>query len=163
LLVGPAAPDFYEQVEACPDPCDYDAHPAEGVAAPAQWELGVTYSQTRAEALGKTWFGPSQEEFLALFHDVAGDDVAPGYQAAQGGATILTLVLAIEAADSVETDAVRDALDDLEFTSFYGDFDIDETGLQIGHDMVELQWQDGQKVIVWPEAASTGECVYPMP
>lgn len=163
LLVGPAAPDFYEQVEACPDPCDYDAHPAEGVAAPAQWELGVTYSQTRAEAQGKTWFGPSQEEFLTLFHGVAGADVEPGYQAAQGGATILTLVLAIEAADSVETAAVRDALDDLEFTSFYGDFDVDETGLQVGHDMVELQWQDGQKVIVWPEAASTGECVYPMP
>jgi uncharacterized protein YheU (UPF0270 family) len=47
--------------------------------------------------------------------------------------------------------------------SFYGGWDIDETGLQIGHTMVDIQWQDGQRVIVWPEKAQTGQVVYPMP
>jgi len=29
--------------------------------------------------------------------------------------------------------------------------------------MVDVQWQDAKRVIVWPEDAKTGEFVYPMP
>jgi branched-chain amino acid transport system substrate-binding protein len=71
--------------------------------------------------------------------------------------------MGIEKADSVNTDKVRSALNELEFMSFYGGWDVDETGLQIGHSMVDVQWQDGERVIVWPPAAKTGDVVYPMP
>jgi uncharacterized protein YheU (UPF0270 family) len=47
--------------------------------------------------------------------------------------------------------------------SFYGGWDIDETGLQSGHSMVDVQWQNGKRVIVWPEEAQTGKVSYPMP
>jgi branched-chain amino acid transport system substrate-binding protein len=47
--------------------------------------------------------------------------------------------------------------------SFYGGWDIDDTGLQIGHSMVDVQWQNKSRVIVWPEEAQTGKPYYPMP
>ena len=37
------------------------------------------------------------------------------------------------------------------------------TGLQIGHKMIVVQWQNGKKVIVWPPEAATGELIYPAP
>ena len=29
--------------------------------------------------------------------------------------------------------------------------------------MVDVQWQNGERVIVWPESAQTGKPCYPMP
>ncbi|UCG39058.1 MAG: branched-chain amino acid ABC transporter substrate-binding protein, partial [bacterium] len=57
----------------------------------------------------------------------------------------------------------RKALGDLQFMSFYGGWDIDDTGKQVGHSMVDVQWQKGTRVIIWPEAAQTGAPVYPKP
>ncbi|MBN1944641.1 MAG: amino acid ABC transporter substrate-binding protein [Bradymonadales bacterium] len=163
LLVGPANANFYEMVEACPPPCDFLNHPAEGVMAPAQWALGVTYNQADIEEQGGTWFGPSQNEFLDLFHEAAGLDKTPAYQAAQGAAAILVLVMAIEEAGSLDTDEVRAALEGLDVVTLYGGFVVDETGKQVAHSMVEIQWQYGQMAIIWPEEARTGNLVYPMP
>jgi len=47
--------------------------------------------------------------------------------------------------------------------SFYGGWDVDDTGLQVGHSMVNVQWQMGKRVIVWPEEAQTGDPCYPIP
>ena len=58
---------------------------------------------------------------------------------------------------------MRKALGELKFMSFYGIWDVDETGLQVGHSMVNVQWQGGKRVIVWPLAAKTGDLYYPMP
>jgi len=58
---------------------------------------------------------------------------------------------------------VRQALGDLKFMSFYGAWDIDDTGLQVGHTMVDVQWQMGKRIIVWPPEAQTGRLAYPMP
>jgi len=146
-------------------PAFYDAltHMAEGVMGPSHWEYGVTYSEQGAQAAGTTWIGPSQDEFVELFKEAVGSDMIPDYHAAEAGAQVLAYVLGVEKAQSLDQAAVRNALGQLEFMSFYGGWDIDETGLQIGHTMVDIQWQDGQRVIVWPEKAQTGQVVYPMP
>ncbi len=70
---------------------------------------------------------------------------------------------AIEIADSLDSDKIRSALGELEFMSFYGGWDVDETGLQIGHLMVDMQWQNGKRVIVWPPEAKVGDVWYPKP
>jgi len=67
----------------------------------------------------------------------------------------------VEKVDSVDNDKVRAALGDLTFMSFYGGWDIDDTGKQIGHSMVDVQWQSGKRVIIWPESAQTGSPAYP--
>ena len=43
-------------------------------------------------------------------------------------------------------------------------WDIDDTtGMQIGHSMVDMQWQNGKRVIVWPLEAATAKPIYPKP
>jgi len=137
---------------------------AEGVMGPSHWEYGVTYSSEGAEVAGLDWIGPSQDEFVALFQEALGKpEMIPDYHAAEAGAAILALVKAVEMADSVDSDEVRAALGDRGFMSFYGIWDVDETGLQVGHSMVDMQWQGGERVIIWPPEAKTGELVYPKP
>ena len=47
--------------------------------------------------------------------------------------------------------------------SFYGGWDVNDDGMQVGHDMVDVQWQNGKRVIVYPDSAQTGKLVFPMP
>jgi branched-chain amino acid transport system substrate-binding protein len=134
---------------------------AEHVMGPSHWEYGVTFSEEGAKKQGKTWIGPSQDEYVALFKKAVGKDMLPDYHAAEASAAVLALVLAVEKVDSVDNDKVRAALGDLTFMSFYGGWDIDDTGKQIGHSMVDVQWQNGERKIVWPEAAQTAAPAYP--
>ncbi|MGA6994431.1 MAG: amino acid ABC transporter substrate-binding protein [Candidatus Deferrimicrobiaceae bacterium] len=153
LIASATLPAFYEALTTN----------AEGVMGPSHWEYGVTFSAEGAKKAGMEWIGPSQDEFVALFKKAVGSDILPDYHAAEAGTSILALVKGIEKANSLDSDKVRKALGDLTFLSFYGGWDIDDTGLQVGHDMVDVQWQNGQRVIVWPESAKTGDFVYPMP
>ena len=46
--------------------------------------------------------------------------------------------------------------------SMGGAFRVDpETLNQVGHEMLTIQWQDGEKVIIAPEEAANGEAIYP--
>lgn len=136
---------------------------AEGVMGPSHWEYGVTFSEAKAQEAGLTWIGPSQDEFVALFAGALGQDIIPDYHAAEAGAQVLAYVLAVENANSIAQDDVRAALGRQTFTSFYGGWEIDDTGMQIGHSMVDMQWQDKERVIVWPPKAATGKALYPKP
>ena len=153
LIAAATLPAFYEALTTM----------AEGVMGPSHWEYGVTYSEAAAKKAGLPWIGPDQDDFVKLFKKASGKDIIPDYHGAEAGAAVLALVMGIEKADSVDTDKVRSALNELEFMSFYGGWDVDETGLQVGHSMVDVQWQDGKRVIVWPSAAKTGDVIYPMP
>ncbi len=154
LIAAATLPAFYEALGSM----------AEGVMGPSHWEYGVTYSREAAEAAGTPWIGPSQDEFVQFFKQAVKDpDMVPDYHAAEAGAQVLAYVMAVEKAGTLEADPVRKALGELEFMSFYGNWDIDDSGMQVGHSMVDVQWQDAKRVIVWPEAAQTGEPCYPMP
>jgi branched-chain amino acid transport system substrate-binding protein len=153
LVASATLPAYYEALGTT----------AEGVMGPSHWEYGATYSAEGARTVGLDWIGPSQDEFVALFQETLGKKIIPDYHAAEAGAAILALVKAIEMADSVDSDKVRAVHTNLEFMSFYGTWDVDETGLQVGHTMVVIQWQNGKRVIVWPPQAKTGEVLYPKP
>ena len=153
LIAAATLPAFYEAL----------THMAEGVMGPSHWEYGVTYSEEGAKIKGLEWIGPGQDEFVALFKKAVGKDMIPDYHAAEAGAQVLAYILGIEKAGSTDADKVRAALGDLTFMSFYGGWDIDDTGLQVGHTMVDVQWQNAKRVIVWPESAQTGKPFYPMP
>ena len=153
LIAAATLPAFYEALTGL----------AEGVMGPSHWEYGVTFSKDAASKEGLDWIGPSQDEFVALFKDALGKDILPDYHAAEAGAAVLAYVMAVERIKSLDPDKVRAALGDLTFMSFYGSWDVDGTGKQIGHDMVDVQWQNGTRVIVWPPSAKTGELYYPMP
>ena len=153
LIASATLPAFYEALGAL----------AEGVMGPSHWEYGVKYSPEEAKKVGLEWIGPGQDEFVELFKEALGKDIIPDYHAAEAGAAILAYVLAIEKAQSIDPEKVRAALGELNFMSFYGGWDVDETGLQVGHSMVDMQWQGGKRVIVWPPEAAIGKLYYPMP
>lgn len=134
---------------------------SEHVMGPSHWEYGVTFSKKAAKKARMKWIGPSQDEFVSLFKKAVGKDMLPSYHAAEAGAAVLALVLAVEEAGTVDSDAVRKALGDLKFMSYYGNWDVDDTGKQAGHSMVDVQWQNGVRTIVWPLAAKTGDVAYP--
>ncbi|MEB3773908.1 MAG: amino acid ABC transporter substrate-binding protein [Desulfurococcales archaeon] len=135
---------------------------AENVAGPSQWEPMASYTPEAAKKAGKEWFGPTKEEWLSYFNKHC--EGTPAYQAAEAGAAIVFLVKAIQEAGSLDTDAVRQAMNNLDIMTFFGPLKIDpKTGLQVGHPMVLLQWQNGEKQIIYPESAATADPVYPAP
>lgn len=153
LIAAATLPAFYKALTTM----------AEGVMGPSHWEYGVKYSKEAAKKADLVWIGPGQDEFVKLFKEALGKDIIPDYHAAEAGAQVLAYVLAAEKANSVDPTKVRAALDKVIFMSFYGAWDVDETGKQVGHSMVDMQWQGGKRVIVWPTEAATGKLYYPMP
>jgi branched-chain amino acid transport system substrate-binding protein len=155
LVASVTLPAYYESL---------GGRTAEGVMGPSHWEYGVKFSPEGAMKVGLDWIGPSQDEFVSLFKKALAKDMTPEYHAAEAGAQVLAYVKAVENINSVDPDKVRAALGKLKFMSFYGGWDVDDTGMQIGHSMIDMQWQQGGKrVIVWPLEAATGKLVYPKP
>jgi branched-chain amino acid transport system substrate-binding protein len=86
----------------------------------------------------------------------------PTYQAAESTATALALMAAIENAASLEMDDVRQALFDLDITTFYGPINFDDTGKNAGKPMGAIQIQDGEILVVAPSVAAVSDLQYPM-
>lgn len=158
FLVAPPEPKFAELGEACL-----------GVIGPSQWEPGVKYSPETAKAAGLEWYGPSVKNFIDTYKTKYGGE-EPSYHSAGGYVAGLILQRAIEQAGALDTEKVKKALDDMKIMTFYGVVQFDTTkeshGLQIGHDMVYIQWfKDPQgkfyKEIVWPEAVASAKAVLP--
>lgn len=142
ITVGPSNPKFVEEVG---DAANY-------IIGPTQWEATMGYKGD--------YFG-SAADFAARYEGMWGEP--PTYQAAESTATALALHLAIEAAGSLDTDAVRQALNDLDVMTFYGPINFDETGKNAGKPMGAIQIQDGVINVVAPAEAAVSELEYPMP
>jgi branched-chain amino acid transport system substrate-binding protein len=107
-------------------------------------------------------------DFVAAYKAKYSED--PSYHSAGGYVAGLILQKAIEQAGSLETTKVKAVLDGLDMMTFYGHVKFDTAkspGLQIGHEMVYIQWQkDAQgvlvKQVVWPAEGKSAEAVYPM-
>jgi branched-chain amino acid transport system substrate-binding protein len=85
------------------------------------------------------------------YHTVAG----------YGGCQIF--VEAVKRAGSLDGERVRNEILKLDTHTAYGGFKVDEGGFQISHKMVTFQWQDGKKVIVWPEELAADRPRFPTP
>lgn len=155
LLVAPPEPMFAELGDA-----------AVGIVGPSQWEPQAAYSPESAEAAGLRWYGPTVQEFLDAYQAAYSEE--PSYHAAGGYAAGLILQDAIERAGSTDSDAVKQALDAADVLTFFGHIKFDTAaeahGLQVGHDMIYVQWQkndvgDLVKQVIWPAAAATADAV----
>lgn len=156
LLVAPAVPEFAQAADA-----------AYGVTGPSQWEPQAHYTSEGAKGLGIPFYGPSVADFTQAYNTAYGHE--PGYHAAGGYAAGLVLQRAMEEAGSLDPTQVRAALEKFDLMTFYGRLRFEtgaRYGLQIGHEMVYLQWQRGSggqlvKQVVWPAAGRSGELLYP--
>jgi branched-chain amino acid transport system substrate-binding protein len=132
-----------------------------GVTAPSQWEVQVSY---------KPDFGPTTPDFIKAYKDKY--NAQPDYHAAAGYTQGSILQHAIEQAGSVDPDKVAAALNATDVTTFFGHVkfstDPGSHGLQVAHQMVLAQWQQGTdgklgRQVVWPDEAKSGDLLYPIP
>jgi branched-chain amino acid transport system substrate-binding protein len=105
---------------------------------------------------------PGAREFVE-FHkkEFPGADLSNISANAYGGCQIL--LEGIRRAGSLDSEKLRDAILKLDYHTVYGAFRVDRDGVQIGHQMLMFQWQDGRKVIVWPEELAPGKPRFPTP
>lgn len=149
LLVAPPEPTFAEIGDA-----------AFGIVGPSQWEPLAAFTPD---------YGPTGEEFINAYKAAYNEE--PSYHAAGGYVAGLILQRAIETAGSLDTQAIKAALDNLDMMTFFGRIKFETSpeshGLQTGHSMVYIQWQKDAsgaltKQVVWPTEGKTADLVYPI-
>jgi len=105
---------------------------------------------------------PGAAEFVESHHkEFPGAGFSYQTVAGYGGCQIF--VEAIRRAGSLDGGRIRDAILKLDTHTAYGAFRVDEGGFQTAHKMVLFQWQDGKKVIVWPEELAAERPHFPTP
>lgn len=134
-------PDFLSNVGA----------DAEGIFGVVHWFSTLPWSD---ELFG------TAAEFATEFEAAAG--YAPTHDNAAAAAAVESLVMAVEAADSLDQDAIRDALRALDTETFFGPVNFDDTtGRNIGLEY-PVQIVDGVPIIVYPEDAASATPTYPL-
>jgi len=113
---------------------------AEGVVGASQWEPERTVESVT---------GPAPEEFVAAFHKAFGEE--PEYPAAQAYAMGIILDKCVEEAGNLDDARLCAAALDLETTTLFGRFRLNQaTGRQVGHHGLLVQWVGGEKRVLWP-------------
>ncbi|MEH2611749.1 hypothetical protein [Bradyrhizobium sp. AZCC 1693] len=51
----------------------------------------------------------------------------------------------------------------LKIKTIFSDYAVDERGYQIANKGLFVQWQDGQKVVVWPDELASAKPRFPTP
>lgn len=140
MVAGPAYKEFIEAGGPL----------AENISSAAWWHPVVSYD-------GEDIFG-STANYVATFEEKY--DALPDYAEASASAAGVILQLAIEAADSIDPSAVRDALAAMEATTFYGEIKFGETGQITSLQPPVFQIQDGEAKTVHPPAIKQAEMRY---
>jgi branched-chain amino acid transport system substrate-binding protein len=105
---------------------------------------------------------PGAREFLESHRrEFPGADLSYHTAAGYGGCQILAE--ALRRVGSLDREKLRDAILRMNHNTVFGAFRVDPGGFQIAHKMVMFQWQDGKKVIVWPEELAPGKPRFPTP
>jgi branched-chain amino acid transport system substrate-binding protein len=137
LTVGGDLPEFYDLLK----------QNAEYVYGSTQWDESLPY--------------PGQKEFLSAYTKKFKQE--PSYHAAAGYAGCLIYGEAVKRAGTLDADRVREQLLKMEIKTAFGDYKVEADGFQVAHKMVMLQWQDGKRVVVWPDELASGKLRYPTP
>lgn len=124
----------------------------EGLLGPTQWMPGVVLKPDE---------GPDASWFVTKYRSVAGVD--PPYPAVQAFAAGILYARCLRDSGTSE-DAVQLATaHQLTCTTLYGNFRIDPlSGLQIGHQVLIVQWQRGVRRVVWPPGMAEDALQYPL-
>jgi len=86
----------------------------------------------------------------------------PDYHAARAYASCEVLQQAVEGTNSFDNKVLQDYITKNTFPTVQGDLTFNEKGVPL-ENMIQIQWQNGQKEVVFRPAAATAEGIYPMP
>jgi len=120
---------------------------AEHAYGASPWEPSVPY--------------PGVKEFVDAYQKEF--HKAPSLHAAGAYAGCQLFMEAARRAGSVDPERVRDQLLKLKTTTIFGDYAVDDRGYQIANKGLLVQWQDGVKVVVWPDRFAISKPRFPTP
>ena len=124
----------------------------EGLLGPAQWVKTAAIEPDE---------GPDPAWFVTAYREQEGSD--PPYAAAQAFAAGLLYARCLREANDAHDAAIQAAAQQLVCRTFYGAFHLDPiSGLQAGHHVLIVQWQEGQRRIVWPPAYAERPLRFPL-
>jgi branched-chain amino acid transport system substrate-binding protein len=151
VTIGGALPKFHERL----------GRTAEFVYVPSEWEPEfVTLRAGGLIPIARQY--PGAREFVEAHHrEYPGADLS--YHTAGGYAGCQVLIEGVKRAGVLDNERIRDAILKLDFNTVFGPFKVDRDGFQIAHKLVMFQWQDGKKIIVWPEELAQGKPRFPTP
>lgn len=89
--------------------------------------------------------------------------VPPIYNAAQAYARWQILEDSVRATKSLDQKVLRDHIAKSRFDTVVGPIDYKDKGYSVPADTVVTQFQNGERVIVWPPDQATGKFIYPRP
>jgi branched-chain amino acid transport system substrate-binding protein len=149
--VGVALPKFHETL----------GRDAEFVYGASQWEPElVTLRAGGLIPIARQY--PGAREFVESHRkEFPGAELS--YHSGLGYGGCQVFMEAIRRAGSLDSEKVRAAILKMDFNTVFGAFKVDQDGFQIAHKMVLFQWQDGKKVIVWPDELAPGKPRFPTP
>jgi len=133
--IGPAIEDFYDRCGPA----------AEHVFATSLWEPRANY--------------PGANDFNRRFIETYGQ--VPGYHAGLAYAAGQVLAKAVVEAGTIDRRKVRDTLFSMDTMTIIGRFGVDRNGKQVRQHTFIIQWQQGRKELVWPDAIKTAEAIFP--
>jgi len=125
----------------------------EGLIGPAQW---VARASLRPDE------GPDAQWFVTHYRQEEGSD--PPYAAAQAFAAGILYARCLRETGDIREEMIHAAAQKLVCQTLFGKFQLDpESGLQIGHQVVIVQWQQGQRRVVWPPEQAERSLVFSRP
>lgn len=124
----------------------------EGLLGPTQWVPNVMLEPDE---------GPKVDWFVTKYRHITGEDAS--YPAVQAFAAGLLCTRCLRDCGTCQEDELLAAARQLVCRTLYGDFRLDpDNGLQIGHQVLTVQWQHGQRQVVWPPAQAQHPLQYPL-
>lgn len=132
MVTGPAYAEFTENLGDL----------AEGVTSASWWHHSVEYEGA------DDVFGTSQAFYDAVVEKTGKE---PDYVHASSAAALIALTKAIQEAGSLDRDAVREALKNLDIVTFYGPINFREDGMNSDRNLPLIQIQEGRPVVIYPE------------
>lgn len=144
--VGPSAPEFRANLK----------RDADYIFGATQWTSALNYHGDDPWETPQAYAAAFRAQYPAY-------DEVP-YQAAESTVALIAYARAIERANTLAPDVMRDTLAGLDMMTFYGRIKFDTRGVNIYKPMAVEQLQpDGRKYTVFPHDVAEREALYPMP
>jgi len=87
----------------------------------------------------------------------------PSFHAAGAYAGCQLFMEAARLAGSLDSDTLREQLLKLKTRTIFADYAVDTRGFQTANKGLYVQWQDGKKVVVWPDELASAKPRFPTP
>ena len=133
-----------------------------GAVAEFQKELGKAADFSYGlSAWEPTLPNPGIKEFVEDYKKQF--NAEPSFHAAGAYAGCQLFIEAARRANSLDSEKLREELLKLKKKTIFADYAVDERGYQTANKGVFVQWQDGKKVVVWPDQLTSAKPRFPTP